>query len=348
MNGVKKVIRNIWLASIVSLIWQQNVQAVQVNPFFARVAVNDRTAESLESGQARALNEVLIKLTGRPELVRGAVDPTVLARAPGMLETYRFVSRPNRTLLEAHFDPAAVQSLAAELELPVWPLERAVAVTWIAFDEGEGRQLLGTSPEHTALAELVNDAAEANAIPIIVPDVAVSSVTANTVWGGFVDRLRGPSSTYSAPLVLAGRIYAQGNSWRSSWTLGSESGEQLRWSSQGSDAEQVLQRGFAQMASRLAQRYAQSTSINDAGGRLTLRVYGVDSPERYGQVMKYLNDLSVVRRADIALATPEYLDLELESTTGAGGLTRLFQLEGLLVPSLTESPGADAAFEIRR
>ena len=87
----------------------------------------------------------------------------------------------------------------------------------------------------------------------------------------------------------------------------------------------------------MAEQHAASAAAGEAGGELTLRVYGIDSAERYGAVVSYLNRLSVVRSADPIGVTPEFVDLRLESSAGATGLTRLFQLEGLLAPRVDES-----------
>ncbi len=315
-------------------------QAQTVNPFFARVDVADRSGASRAEGQQQALAAVLVKLTGHAEEVARVATPAVLERAASMLEQFRFIPGLPQLQLEAHFNPRLVQQLAAELGLPVWPLERGQTLVWVVYDlgDGNGRQLVDdNTPAHDALRQALVDGAANSAVPIILPQWSQESeapVPLRAVWGGFVGELEAASEDYATPNVMAGRVYPTQNGWRSEWTLDTGDGQQPRWSAAGDDIGAAIDRGLAGMAERLADRYVTDLSAGYGGEGRTIRlmVRGVDSAERYGALLSYLNGLSVIQAADPVAAQGDQVELELDSRTSLEGLRQVFRLANVLAP----------------
>ena len=127
--------------------------------FEAEVPVNNQTETERNNGFARALAQVLAKISGdRAATARPGVGQE-LRRAKDYVSSYDYrqdqgVSAAGAptfgTTLIVRFDQARVEGVISALGLPVWPQPRPKPVLWLAIDDGKGPRLVGVNQSNAA------------------------------------------------------------------------------------------------------------------------------------------------------------------------------------------------------
>lgn len=280
----------------------------------ASVPVPDQSPQQREPALRRALETVLVRVTGQRHPPVGA---NVLDRATMLVQGYGYEKEPDGKglRLRAQFDPRAIDAALRALGVPVWGVNRLSHVVWIALrDDGQGRALLDANGV-AARAPAVAATAEARGLPFVYPQLDAAErklATFNDVWAGNFAGIQGASRTYNANLMLIGRVGRQGAGWVGRWTVLNHAGASEEWTVALETLDEVLAAGIHELADRQAQRFSTQTgSVRE----LRLLVAGVDSLDDYGRVLTYVRGLNPVRGAQV------------ESVRG-GEVTLRLQVEG--------------------
>jgi hypothetical protein len=307
----------------------------------------DAPGEDLNAVFAAALAAVAVKVTG----TRAAAAPEALARVgdPAVLVQQYRATGPGRW--QVGFDPAFLRTRLDAAGLPVWGEERPTTVLWFAVDAGRGeRDILAAAADTAARVpvaasrgrgtgalraarEALLSTAQARGLPVLLPlvdsdDLAV--VTFAELWGDFSEPVLQASARYRADAVLIGRTRTLEPSASSvRWTL-LFAGERWDW-------DGTLTDGPERAADLFAERLASS-----AGSlrQLRVEVRNIDSLDAYGQVSRYLAELSSVERSDVERVQADRVWFRLSVRGDPDQLLRVVALRRLLVP--VDEPGADS------
>lgn len=288
----------------------------------ASVVVPDQSPQHRDPALRRALQSVLVRVTGQRDPVAAA---SVVERASVLVQGYGYEAAPTGTglRLRAQFDPRAVDAALRALGLPVWGTNRLSHVVWIALrDDGQQRGLLDAAGI-AARASAVAATAEARGLPFTYPSLDAGErklVGFNDLWSGNFAGVQGASRTYNANLMLVGRVGREGGRWLGRWTLMNNTGASEEWASAHDTLEQALAAGVDELADRQAQRFATQTG---SAREVRLQVAGVDSLQDYGRVLNYLRGLNPVRAAQIESARESELTLRLQVEGDPQTLSRL-------------------------
>jgi Uncharacterized protein conserved in bacteria len=121
--------------------------------YAAEVPVGSQVDSARQAGYARALAQVLSKLSGDAAVVNRPGVAQELRNAEAYVEGYDYRQDQStspggaptyRTMLVVRFVPEAVDAMVSALGLPVWGQPRPKPVVWLAIDDGSGPRLLGT------------------------------------------------------------------------------------------------------------------------------------------------------------------------------------------------------------
>jgi len=272
--------------------------------YSAQVPLPGKGGSVLKKAFDVALGEVLVKVTGRQDIGEDRAVRSQFDDASALVQQYRMVPDEEVWVL---FDRVAIKRTLDRLGLPVWGDERPTTLVWLIMDAGTGqREILaaGSNIEDPAessapgrlasiatlensVREMLQDAAEARGLPIILPLVdteELRSISISAVWGGFAESLQDASERYGADAVLVGRAQRLSNDQAQvRWTLLVDA-ERLDWDG-----------GVASGPNELADYFAArlATSIGNSR-RFLLQVNGVNSVDDYGRVSSYLEALDVV------------------------------------------------------
>ncbi|MCL1635235.1 DUF2066 domain-containing protein [Luteimonas sp. SX5] len=346
----------IWLlAGVLALAGTASAQRVEGDRagaqgvYEAEVPVNSQSESERNAGLARALAQVLGKLSGEGN---AAMRPGVgqeLRRAKDYVKSYDYrqdegVSASGaptfRTTLIARFDQDKVDGMAASLGVPVWPEPRPKPVIWLAIDDGKGPRLVAL-PQNNVARPLTQRAVERGYRLGLPGGSAAEQAAVGAIWRGDTGAIARLSSRYSPPMQLIGKLYRAKGGWTADWTFVDNGKVLLQKSVDSGDARRALASGADVAGDALSRKYAKRNAVGPAG---TYRVAftGVDSAEDFIRLSAYLQKLPVVRKVTPARATPTAIEYDLELVTGIAGLKRMAD-EDVLVGG----DGEPATFELR-
>lgn len=354
-RAIRRAGAAIWLAATLALTgtaWAQRVEGDRAGAqglYEAEVPVNSQSESERKAGLARALAQVLGKLSGEGN---AAMRPGVgqeLRKAEEYVDNYDYrqdegVSASGaptfRTTLIARFDQDKVDGMAASLGIPVWPAPRPKPVIWLAIDDGKGPRLVGL-PQNNVAKPLTQRAIERGYRLGLPSGSAAEQAAVGAIWRGDTGAIARLSSRYSPPMQLIGKLYRAKGGWTADWTF-VDNGKVLAQKSVDSpDARRALASGADVGGDALSRKYAKRNAVGPAGSYRVVFT-GIDSADDFIRLSAYLQKLPVVRKITPVRALPGAMEYDLELLTGIAGLKRMAD-EDVIVGG----DGEPATFQLR-
>ncbi len=307
----------------------------------AEVPVNSQTETERNNGFARALAQVLAKISGdRTATGRPGVGQE-LRRAKEYVAGYDYrqdqgvsaTGAPTfKTMLVVRFEQSKVDGVIGALGLPIWPQPRPKPVLWLAIDDGKGPRLVGVGQSNAARSVL--DRAIERGYRLGLPSGnAAEQAAVGAIWRGDTGAIARVSARYSPPMQLIGKLYRKGTGWKAEWTFVDGGRVLSQWSNENADARAAMTSGADGAADALIRRYARRGGGVGAPGNYRVRITGIDSADEYIRLMSHLQEISVVRKVRPVRAGGDGLLLELELISGLPGFRRMIDGRGVLVPA---------------
>ena len=298
--------------------------------YSAEVAVSSQADSARPAGYARALAEVLAKLSGDAAVAGRPGVAQELRNAEAYVDGYDYrqdqgtspAGAPTfRTVMVVRFVPEVVDALVSALGLPVWAQPRPKPVVWLAIDDGSGPRLLGTGQVNAA-RPLLDRATERGYRLGLPSGGAAEQAVVGAIWRGDTAAVARASARYSPPMQLVGKMYRSGGGWATDWTF--VDGGRVLDTRTVSDADprRALASGADVAADALIRRYAKVPPAQPAG-TYRVAVTGLRGTEDYLRVSALLQRLPVVRRIAPVRASADRVEFDLELLTGLAGLDRL-------------------------
>ncbi|HJP04894.1 MAG: hypothetical protein CL799_08970 [Chromatiales bacterium] len=297
-----------------------NAQAARVDDLYGAIGNLPKAGAQLNVAFDEALSQVLVKVTGLPELGGPGARNSLFADSARVVQRYSMLSD---TEVRVEFDSKAVRNVLDRAGQPVWGRDRPLVALWLAIDAGGGQRVIlaegsrtpiATDPD--ALERVCNDletVADQRGLPIVLPLADAQDlrqVSFSDLWGDFRQPVVAASKRYGAEAVLIGRTRSLDPVQQGvRWTLVAGD-EQASW--QGD-----LANGPAYAAEFFAQRLA---TYADSAGALRVLVTDVDSLDAYGQLQNYFGSLNIVESASVVRVNGDSVEFEL---VVRGDLSRL-------------------------
>ncbi|CAN5610387.1 DUF2066 domain-containing protein [soil metagenome] len=336
--------------------WAQRVEGDRASAqglYAAEVPVTSQTASAREAGYARALAQVLGKLSGDRNVAGRPGVGRELRRAGEFVDGYDFRQDEGRSAtgaptftstLVVRFKPAEVDAVAAALGLPVWPQPRPRPVLWLAIDDGRGPRLVALA--QSAAARPALDRAVERGYRLGLPAGSTAEQAAvGAIWRGDNAAISRLSARYSPPMQLIGKLYRQQSGWKADWTFVDNGRVLSTWSNENSDARRAMAAGADGAADALTRRYARAGSAGPAGVQ-RVAFTGIRSADDFIRLSAALQSASVVRGITPVRATPERLELDLDLLTGLSGFRRVVD-GSVLVEVQGAAEGEPPVFRLR-
>ncbi|VVN06605.1 hypothetical protein PS862_00922 [Pseudomonas fluorescens] len=247
-----------------------------------REPVNSQAPEAREQATLRALDTLVLRLTGDP---RAAQSPglAALRKDPQqIISQYGFDAGPPE-VLKVDFDPATTQQALRRAGLSLWGANRPSILGWWLNDATEGSNLVG---DGQASATPLRRAAQHRGLPLRLPLADLNEqivATAPNLEGADPAPLRDASDRYNADALLAVHAREEGGQWQAKWRLWL--GDQKEAGSvQGADQAAVADAVMLAVSERLAPRFVVKPG---ASGEQLLEVQGMNL-ERYAALGRLL------------------------------------------------------------
>lgn len=354
------------LLPLLALLLPLPADAVRVeNLHRTEVEVIDKSGEQREAGFRRALEQVLLKISGSMDVLDEPALQPMLEVSARYVQQYRYEDIEDdgdRTgdsedaaetdedaepapayRLEVVFGQSRIEDELRERGITVWGPYRPEILVWLAYDDGRQRQLVGADGD-SDMDEILGTAADRRGMPLLLPLLDTEDrrrIEYLDVQGGFFDSVREASERYGADLVLVGHVRRTGGDWSGAWTL-LEADERRGWQTRAEDAGEVVQAGIGRLADHLSEVLAGRDSERS---RVRVRVLDTDSLDDYARLGHYFERLPRVEGSQVVRVTPQEILFELDLHGRLVDLERAIALDDLLQP-VEESIGEDGPVDV--
>lgn len=319
----------------------------QTAPGEISVTVEDDTAESRKPALEAALEQALVRLSGRPGVAGEPLLEELLGAPQRYLQQFRYAGSgteedPLRLLVR--FDMEALTRALVERGVAVWDPGRPPVLTWLAYETDQGRGLVAEGDDPTGVGAALQEAAAEIGLSVMFPLLDLQDqarVGYADVAGGFTATVAEASRRYGTPLVLVGRVRALADgTWRGRWNLLAE-GLGGAWTSSGGDRGEVLREAMAALASQLRADYAVLPDLSAEAG-LRLQVAGVTGLQGYADLESYLEGLTGVAGLTLETVDGDVVGFRLRLSQPRDRVLRELR-RGLRLVPVAESVSLDPA-----
>jgi uncharacterized protein len=306
------------------------VSAAQVTDLYQGKAP---TSGDMVAAQSQALGEVLVKVTGKRDILTQPAVVKALAAPGDYVQHYGYQDVGPVKFLKADFDVAKVNALISQSKFALLGPARPQVAIWLVINEGERRILPDQSSDGWAAA--LRAQSQAMGLPVSIPLMDLDdnmAVNATDVWGRFADPILKASQRYGAEMVVLGKLTPEGETWNIDWGLygpkaGGEQAELTRGSGSGTQAE--VAQGFADgLAAWLVQNYG--ARISGVASSQTLVVEGLSGIDGMITVQKMLQGMASVTKVEIGQLEGDKVTFNLALQGDKAELIRGLQLESRL------------------
>ena len=318
----------------------------------AEVELLSQGAGERRAAAARALGQVLVKLTGQPQAAGNPVVRRAMASAESLVVDSRASESVSdqqgntaiggvpvyKSLMTFAFDPAGVDALVAGAGLPYWGSGRPRPLLWLAIDDGRGARLVN-SQQLAVVKPLASRGLERGLRFGLPAGSAVEQAAVQTIWAQNPVPMLPLAARYGEQTQLLGRVYRSAGGWTADWVLSSGETELSRWSFSDPNPQRAIASGADGAADAVARRDARPMDVGEPG-LLQVTVAGLRGAGGYTRAMGYLQTLAVVRSVTVLEAGPEQLSLQLELAVGPEGFARFVAAGDTLEADPLASPDA--------
>ena len=317
----------------------------QVGPSVVQVPVANDGDSARAEGLVRAMDAMLVRLTGDPAVVETELAAGLRDRVGQYVSgfSYRTVAPDNgdadirETQLRVRFSRPALRNALARAEIAVWPPSPPTVLVWLGV-ERDGERFIAGSDRGQSLLDSMRAVAASLGITLITPLMDVEdrrNLGYGDIAGGFVAPVREASARYGGEAAVAGRLQGAGTgSVRVRWTLlAADDAAAERWTSTGTGTGAVLESGVQALVRRLRASYGYLPDP-DSQRRLAVTVSGVESlaahravAERLGEQVG-VTDVIPVEIIDDRIRWQLAIDVEAERVTRALDADRRLRPDG--------------------
>lgn len=333
------------LATVSALVLLLAAPLAAASLYTAEVAV-EPDAPGGTAEQLAALDLVLARLTGRFDyslvaelgLEASDVNDLMLSRQLVRRDIVNEEGAPDESLrLQVEFDEPSINELLQRNELPRWGRERPAVLLWGVIEDQQGARFI----EDPRLEWVIRDQARRVGLEVVRPlrdAMDLSEISVQDVRGGFLGSAETSARRYDAGVIamLDMRLTEPDPEdpwWTARWRWRVER-QDSGLNHSGVDPETLIRGGLKRLASALAVRYA---AINLTGELKSwqVTVHGLIDEVQYAEVLRYIDNLSVVDDLRVISARDRQVTFEIlaggqdiETYLGLGGLLELQRREG--------------------
>jgi hypothetical protein len=322
--------------------------------YTARGVVSDQSVEARREVLPMLLAEVVGRLVGEPDrLELQRRWPSLMAElqaAERYVGQFRYQTQEtaegqSELLLRVQFDESGLARLIQRLQLPQWGADRPEVLVVLAWQDGNRRDVLDSSPTAQLPADLateVKQVAQRAGLPVALPLMDLQDqrdLPEQEVRAGFVDRLARVANRYGAQAVLLGRLRLANDAVATefgqrgadvSWSL-HQTNQATRYAEASRDVRGGLEAGVWMAARAMAERYAlgageQVQTEGALASAAHVYVLGIENLSDLKKVQQHLFERTVVSDAALLEAKPWGSEkLTLFSVSLRGSVAKLEQ-----------------------
>lgn len=291
--------------------------------YVGEIAVENRSDQTRVDATRNALSKVIVKVTGRDDILSHPAIERALSNSSTYLQEYSYQSGvDNQTLLSVRFSKVALERVFSAAGISVWPSNRPQILVLLVERDFSGIRLVlpnsaaqedqvdvsPTASAYGAVAQVARNRGLATVVPLLdLEDQLI--LDAQTLWRDQSAAIVGVVNRYNPDAVLVGRVNktSSGN-WLIGWWF--QHNQQFDvYDSQSSELMDALDAGLASTGRYLASIYSVTPSSSEVG--LTVRLSGIKDFADYAHAFEYLRGLAVVESVQVTQVDGFNIDLVL-------------------------------------
>jgi uncharacterized protein len=311
--------------------------------YAAEVPVASQTSAARDRAARVALAQVLVKVSGRAEVLQNPSISAALKGAGKHVQKYAYNrDRGPEGELTARFefDGSYVTRLITEAQAPLWTANRPLVLVWLVIEDANGRQFVNWDSTPELAAPLMREFSR-RGVPVQLPLfdlVDATAISPDQVWRLDSTILLAASGRYNVKDVLGGRLATLSNGSVAGDWLYLYGDNRLDRSGTVDNPQLFFENGVALVAEEMASRYAVAPSATATEEGLSMSVAGVNNYADYAGVVAWLESLELVEHANVTRITGDRIELRVVAQADAVQLAALIELNERFVPEPATAP----------
>ncbi|MGB2246542.1 MAG: DUF2066 domain-containing protein [Alcanivorax sediminis] len=294
------------------------------------VSVENRTPEEQQRALGEALNQVLVRLSGKPSVL----ELPVAGEAAEQLNRWVIRQDFRDGQLVARFDTGGLMQLLSSRRAPVWGVPRPRVLVWLV-DQGTGKGSM-VNPGHPDFAMLKQEA-DRRGLDVVLPEwdsVDRGALAVADIRGRFDNQILDASARYPHEMVLAAVLYS-GSPATVSWRVlqGRKTLDDGRL--KADSTEQAIADLVDSVTNQLADRFAVAGGASDQRTLLTVETVG--SLGDWKSLRDFLAGLGGVQSVSLVQVSGDSLIYGLDFAGSDAQLRDLLSLSSSLTPCPDET-----------
>ena len=288
--------------------------------FTVETLVVNQTTEVRRQAATDGLATVLVRMSGSRGLLNNPGIVAALDEAAAYLYQFSYQSTDQTiTLLGAEqpatrlvmrFNPALLEELLSDNQLPLWAASRPEVLVWTGFSDQSRGQASNPLKDYvnneSPLGNALQAAARKRGLPLLFPVLDLEDRAALPVprlWALDEDMIQVAAVRYQSDGILAGRFRQEQEQWSGNFIL-LHQGDTTYFTARGNQLSDIAADTMDQVTDYFVGIYGfNPTAVVNDDKTIIVQVNNVSDFGRYIQLLNYLENLALV-----AAASPGYVD----------------------------------------
>lgn len=283
----------------------------------ADVAVQDQSNGALQKVLPAAFNQVLVKMSGNPNIASAPAVASAKPQLSSLLMDYSYHQNSGATFVTVTFDKKAVIKFMRDAGLPVWNEDRPQTLIWLTVNDGQSKHVLGSADQDSLTTQL-QQAAKQRGLPILLPTMDLSDqdfINQDDTKTFDQQKLQAAQQRYAVNAVLAGNLQSSGaNQWQGQFLL-LLNGQPFSWNNDATSAEDSVQRAVDYATNLMANQLAV-TDNKAQQNSVVLNIVGIQDLQQYRLAIAYVRKLAPVTQVTVKDMSGDSVQL-IVNTAGA-------------------------------
>lgn len=263
--------------------------------------------QTQQQWQREALQHVLVRVTGQPDIMQQAALRQELNNAASYVKQFEAVRTEQGNYVRVLLDAQRIQRVLQQLQIPIWGGQRPELLFWIVEQQQGERQFMRQA-DHVGLMSL-QSALAAQGLPYTLPLYDMDdllNVSETDVWGGFWPQITAASARYQVQQIVLLLLENTGSPDNPSWRLtalrkiGEATDDTLmqRDEMQADTLPNLMQQYATLLSEQLTRQYAILLNA-DAQQHVSIQINGATSLADVINIERRLSTLLGVSRVQI-------------------------------------------------
>lgn len=293
-----------------------SAQAVKVKTLYqAEIPVISQAADSREQAVRDGFLQVLIKVSGDPQVEKNPLIRSSLNRAEYYVHDYSFSTETpesSQYLLQIQYEPRDINRLLKKARVAYWGENRPLILVWVAMSGQDDEAVIIGNDSGSAVFRDMRKMGQKYGLPLIFPMMDVSEITFITpqdVTSMAMETLNEASKRYHPDVLLVGDIEATVEGVQSKWQMQMNTGQ---WSWRIS--EKTLDAVAAAILNQVNQTLLAQYDLRPAFDRDTLlhiEVSHIFKPDDLSRLIRYFKKMTGVETVELSEVEDDRVDLSV-------------------------------------